>query len=79
MDTSETVDVPVALPGWLYQALEQRAQLYGHSVNHEIVTLLSSSMPQLVRELRQEFSEWEAASDEDWLSIKTALTAAKAF
>ena len=75
MNTSETVDAQIALPSLLYQMLEQRAQLHGHSINHEIVALLSSLLPQLSDDLKQEFSEWEAASDDDWLSMETALAA----
>ena len=75
MNTSETVDAQIALPSLLYQMLEQRAQLHGHSINHEIVTLLSSLLPQLSDDLKQECSEWEAASDDDWLSMETALAA----
>lgn len=75
MNTSETVDAQIALPSLLYQVLEQRAQLHGHSINHEIIVLLSSLLPQLSDDLKQEFSEWEAASDDDWLSMETALAA----
>ena len=73
MNTSETVDAQITLPSELYKAIEQHAHSHGHSVSHEIVTLLSSLLPRLSAELKQEFAEWEAASDEDWLAIESLL------
>ena len=70
MNTSETIDAQIALPSPLYQVLEQRAQIHEHSVSHDFVTWLSSLLPQLTGELKQECSTWEAASDEDWLAIE---------
>lgn len=74
MNTSESIHTQIALPSPLYQALEQRAQVHGHSISNEIVTLLASLLPQVSDELKQEFAEWEAASDEDWLAMEMAMS-----
>ena len=72
MDTTQTISTQVILPIEIYQAIAQRAQVHGNSVNNEIVTLLIS----LLRDsdgLAQEFADWEAASDEDWLNLEAKL------
>lgn len=72
MDTTQTISTQVILPIEVYQAIAQRAQVHGNSVNKEIVTLLIS----LLRDsdgLAQEFADWEAASDEDWLNLEAKL------
>jgi len=72
MDTIQTVSTQVILPIEIYQAIAQRAQVHVNSVNNEIVTLLIS----LLRDsdgLAQEFADWEAASDEDWLNLEAKL------
>lgn len=74
MNTAETIDTQIALPIELYQAIAQRAQVHGQSVSSEIVALLLASLVQDSAELTEEFAAWEAASDEDWLNLETALT-----
>jgi len=69
MDRAETVDAQLTLPAVLYKIIEQRAQVSGHSINSEIVVLLSFLLSQSDNQLEQEFAEWEAASDEDWQAI----------
>jgi hypothetical protein len=73
MDATETINTQVALPIELYQAIAQRAQVHGKSVNGEIVALLLSLIEDAAR-LAQEFADWEAASDEDWLHMEATLT-----
>ena len=73
MDMSETIDAQVSFPIDLYGVIEQLAQSRGHSVSQEVVTLLTSLVPRLTDELAKETSEWEAASDEDWLAIERRL------
>ena len=73
MDITKTVDARVTLPAALYEVIEQRAQVSGHSINKEIVGLLSILLSQPTDELEQEFADWEAASDEDWQRIETML------
>jgi len=46
----------------------------GHSVNSEIVALLTPVLMQTSSELIQEFTDWETASDEDWISMEATLT-----
>ena len=75
MHTSETVNAQITLPSALYKAIEQQAKKQGHSLNSEIVALLSSLLPQLPEGLSQEFKEWEAASDEDWAAFENTLAA----
>ena len=41
MDTTKTIDTQVTLPIKLYQSIVQRAEISGHSVSDEIVSLLS--------------------------------------
>jgi hypothetical protein len=72
MDSTETISTRVTLPIELYQAIAQRAQGHGKSVNSEIVALLISLLEDS-DELPQEFAHWEAASDEDWLNLEAAL------
>lgn len=74
MNAAETVDTQVTLPIALYQAIAQRAQVHGQSVSSEIVTLLISLLAQDFAELAEEFADWEAASDEDWLQMEAELT-----
>ena len=73
MDATETINTQVALLIELYQAIAQRAQVHGKSVNGEIVALLLSLIEDAAR-LAQEFADWEAASDEDWLHMEATLT-----
>ena len=73
MDASQTIDARVTLPRELYQTLAKRAQAHGHSVSGEIVALLTPLLMQVPVELAQEFAAWEAASDEDWLSMEVTL------
>lgn len=73
MDIKETVDAKVKLPAALYEVIGQRAQVHGNSINQEIVALLSYLLSSSTDELEQEFSEWEAASDEDWQAMETML------
>jgi hypothetical protein len=72
MDATETISTQVTLPLQLYQAIEQRAQVQGKSVNSEIVALLASLLENPAS-LVKEFADWEAASDEDWLNLEVAL------
>ena len=74
MDATKTIDTQVTLPIKLYQSIVQRAEISGHSVSDEIVSLLSPISIQIPRELEREFSDWEIASDEDWETIDTLLT-----
>ncbi|MBE9003524.1 Arc family DNA-binding protein [Fortiea sp. LEGE XX443] len=73
MNGSSEIDAQVTLPMELYQAIAQRAQAHGHSVNREIVALLTPLLMQIPNELKLEFAAWEAASDEDWLSTEGML------
>ena len=73
MDAARTIDTQVTLPMELYQAIVQRAQTHGHSVSGEIVALLTPLLMQMPPELVQEFAAWEAASEEDWLSMEATL------
>lgn len=74
VNTAETVDTQVTLPIELYQAIAQRAEIHGQSVNSEIVALLISLLAQDFAGLAEEFADWEAASDEDWLQMEATLT-----
>ncbi len=73
MDGSRDVDAQVKLPMELYQAIAQRAEAQGHSVSREIVALLTPLLMQIPNQLEEEFAAWEAASDEDWLSMEGML------
>jgi hypothetical protein len=73
MDVNKTIDAQVTLPMDLYQAIAQQAQAHGHSVSNEIVALLAPMVGHNSTELAQEFADWEAASDEDWLNIEATL------
>lgn len=73
MNAAEIINTQITLPIELYQAIAQRAQVHGQSVSSEIVALLISSLVQDSAELAKEFADWEAASDEDWLSLEAAL------
>ncbi|MBW4422510.1 MAG: hypothetical protein KME13_25410 [Myxacorys californica WJT36-NPBG1] len=72
---AEQINAQVSLPATLYRAIEQRAQTRGSSVSHEIVSLLASSLGLETDSLDHEFALWEAASDEDWLSMEAMLAA----
>ncbi len=72
MDTTQTISTQVTLPIEVYQAIAQRAQVHGNSIDSEIATLLISSLAES-SELAQECAAWEAASDEDWLSLEATL------
>ncbi len=73
MKATKTIDASVTLPIELYQALVQQAQAHGYSVSDEITALLTPLLMQVPTELVQEFVAWEAASDEDWLSMEATL------
>lgn len=73
MDVTKTIDAQVALPIDLYQAIAQQAQAHGHYISNEIVALLAPMLGYNSNELAQEFAQWEAASDEDWLNIEATL------
>lgn len=74
MNAAENCNTQVSLPTELYQAIEQRAEVHGRSVNSEIVALLAASLnTKLGEDLATEFAAWEAASDEDWLNIEARL------
>ncbi|MBA3924276.1 MAG: hypothetical protein H0X31_22275 [Nostocaceae cyanobacterium] len=74
MDFTKTIDTQLTLPIELYLALSQNALPHGHSVNSEIVALLTPVLMQTSSELLQEFTDWETASDEDWISMEATLT-----
>ncbi len=74
MDFSKTIDTQITLPIDLYQVLSQNALAHGHSVSSEIVALLTPVLIPASTELLQEFADWEAASDEDWIIMETRLT-----
>ena len=78
MDTTQTVNTQIKLPLDLYQVISQQAEAHGQSVNNEIVSLLSSLIIDTSSELAQEFADWEAASDEDWLNLEVKLASEKA-
>jgi hypothetical protein len=42
-------------------------------VSREIVALLTPLLMQIPNELEEEFAAWEAASDEDWLSMEVMV------
>lgn len=73
MENSGTIDTEVKLPAQLYRAIQQRAQERGCSVSRAIVAILTDSLE--MERLAQEVAAWEAASDEDWLTIETMLAA----
>jgi hypothetical protein len=73
MEAAKAIDTQITLPIELYQAVVQQAKLHGHSVSVEITTLLTPLLIQVPTELVQEFAAWEAASDEDWLSLEATL------
>lgn len=76
MNVAKSYDTQIVLPNEIYQAIEQRAKVHGHSVNSEIVALLATSLSIKVSEdedLVNEFLAWETASDEDWLKMEDIL------
>ncbi len=73
MEAAKTIDTQVTLPIELYRAIVQQAQADGYSVSDEITALLTHVLMQVSTELVQEFAAWEAASDEDWLSMEATL------
>ncbi len=73
MDAATTINAQVTIPTDLYQAIEQRAQIHGHSISTEIVDLLMLAMPEHDEELAREFAQWEAASDEDWQAMEVII------
>jgi hypothetical protein len=79
MEAAKTIDTQVTLPIELYEAIVQQAQVHGHSVSSEIATLLTPLIMQAPSELVQEFAVWEAASDEDWLSMEATPASQDAF
>lgn len=77
MNPVQTINTQVKLPINLYQAISQQAEAHGQSVNNEIVSLLSYLIIETSSELAQEFADWEAASDEDWLNLEEKLASEK--
>lgn len=73
MEAAKTIDTSITLPIELYRAIVQQAQADGYSVSDEITALLTHVLMQVSTELVQEFAAWEAASDEDWLSMEATL------
>ena len=73
MDAAKTVNTQITLPIELYQKLVQQAQAHQQSVSGELVALLTPLLMQTSAELSQEIMAWEAASDEDWLSMEAML------
>jgi len=76
MNTAKSYATQIVLPNELYRAIAQLAEVHGHSVNSEIVTLLAISLNIKVGEdeaLVDEFLAWETASDEDWLKMEDLL------
>ncbi len=73
MDGSRDINAQVTLPMELYQVIAQRAETHGHSVSREIVALLTPLLMQIPHELEEELAAWEAASDEDWMSMEAML------
>lgn len=78
MNNTKTINTQIKLPIDLYQAISQQAEVHGQSINNEIVSLLSSLVRETPSELAQEFVDWEAASDEDWLNLEDKLASEKA-
>jgi len=75
MNPEQSRSTQVYLPDALYQAIEQRAEVHGCSISSEIVTLLTRSLDtEIDQDLAEEFVAWEAASDEDWLTMEALLT-----
>jgi hypothetical protein len=73
MDATKAIETQVTLPMELYQAIARQAGALGHSISDEIVALLTPLLTQRATELDREFAVWEAASDEDWLSMEATL------
>ncbi len=73
MDATKAIETQVTLPIELYQAIARQAQANGHSISGEIVALLAPLLAQPPTELDREFAVWEAASDEDWLTMEATL------
>jgi hypothetical protein len=67
----ETISAQVPIPIPLYDAIAQRAKVLGHSIDQEIIILLTTSLQ--LDELNDEIAAWEAASDEDWLNLENRL------
>jgi plasmid stability protein len=76
MNFSSSVSHQINLPESLYEILVQRAQGQGHSVDQEVVQILTTSLGLVIEpELADELACWEAASDEDWLNFECSLEA----
>jgi biotin carboxylase len=73
MEAAKTIDTSVTLPIELYQAIVKQAQAHGYSVSGEITALLTPLLMETPTRLAQEFAAWEAASDDDWLSMEATL------
>jgi hypothetical protein len=71
MALSETISTQIPIPLALYQAIAQRAQSQGVSITDDILQVLSGSVE--MDDLTDELAQWEAASDEDYLSFETTL------
>jgi hypothetical protein len=71
MNSSETISTQIPIPVSLYNEIAQRAQTQGHSLTHEIVSLLTDALQ--MNELCAEIAAWEAASDQDWLNLEGSL------
>ncbi|NJM77642.1 MAG: hypothetical protein HC852_20010 [Acaryochloridaceae cyanobacterium RU_4_10] len=67
------IDTHITLSMELYQAIEQQAQMHGCSVSDEISSVLAASLNLSQDGLTEEFDDWEAASDEDWLRMEALL------
>lgn len=74
MEAAKTIDTSITLPIELYKAIVQQAQAHGCSVSGEITALLTNVLMPVPTELVQEFADWEAASDEDWLSMEAKIS-----
>ena len=72
MYSPETIPTQIPIPVSLYDTIAQHAHTQGHSITHEILSLLTASLQ--MDELDREITAWEAASDEDWLNLETSLT-----
>ena len=73
MNSLDTIATQVILPQELYARLALSAQSRGHSIDREITILLSRSIETEAEQLAIELSDWEAASDEDYLNFEAQL------
>ena len=73
MNSLDTIATQVILPQELHARLVLSAQSRGHLIEHEITILLSRSIETETEQLAIELSDWEAASDEDYLNFEAQL------